>query len=176
MALPCSARLRDGGTVLIRRATPEDAEVHVANFGTIAAERVFLMTETLTRPIDEVRRQFREADPRAALWLVAEVDGRVVGGADFRRGRWAKNAHTATLGMGLPPEMRGRGIGEALLRQGIEWARSVGIRKLKLGVFASNDRAVALYRKLGFTEEARLKGDVVLDGRPTDEILMALWL
>ncbi len=176
MTLPRSVRLRDGGSVRLRRATPEDAETHIANTGAIAAERVYMMTESFARPVDEIRRQFREADPRAALWLVAELDGRVVGGANFLRGRWSKNAHTADLGVALLPDARGRGIGEALLREGIEWARSVGIRKLKLGVFASNDRALALYRKLGFVEEARLKGEVVLDGRATDEVLMALWL
>jgi RimJ/RimL family protein N-acetyltransferase len=134
------------------------------------------MTETFARPVDEIQRQFRDADPRAELWLLAELDGHVVGGANFRRGRWTKNAHTADLGVALLPAVRGRGIGEELLREGFEWARSVGIRKLKLGVFASNERAVMFYLKLGFVVEARLKDEVVLDGRPTDEILMALWL
>ena len=176
MALPCTERLRDGGSVLVRRAAPEDAAAHLANFVAVAAERVYLMSETPGRSVDEIARQFRDADPRSELWLMAEVDGRVVGGADFQRGRWTKNEHTATLGVLLTPAARGRGIGEVLMRHGIEWARSVGIRKLKLGVFASNERAVALYRRLGFVEEGRLRGEVVLDERPTDEIVMALWL
>ncbi len=62
------------------------------------------------------------------------------------------------------------------MRAGIEWARDVGVRRLKLGVFETNERALALYRKLGFVEEGRLKGEVVLDGKPVDEILMALTL
>jgi RimJ/RimL family protein N-acetyltransferase len=176
VALPCTVPLRDGGSVVIRRATPQDAEVHIANTNAIAGERVYLMTETFARPVDEIERQFRDADPSAELWLLAELEGRVVGGANFRRGRWTKNAHTADLGVALLPSARGRGIGEALLREGFGWARSVGIRKLKLGVFASNERALAFYLKLGFVVEARLKNEVVLDGRPTDEILMALWL
>jgi hypothetical protein len=53
MVLPSSVALRGGGTTTIRRATAEDTEVHVANFRAIATERVFLMTEALTRPIDE---------------------------------------------------------------------------------------------------------------------------
>jgi RimJ/RimL family protein N-acetyltransferase len=176
VTLPRTVRLRDGGTVIVRRATPEDAETHIANTHSIAGERVYMMTETFARSVEEIRQQFRDADPRSALWLVAELDGRVVGGANVARGRWSKSAHTADLGVALLPGARGRGIGDALLREGIEWARSVGIRKLKLGVFASNERALALYRKLGFVEEARLKDEVVLDGRPTDEVLMVLWL
>jgi RimJ/RimL family protein N-acetyltransferase len=176
VSLPTTAPLRDGGRVLLRAARAEDAEAHIENWKAIGAEGVYLMTERFTRTVEEVREQFRDVDPRSALWLVAELEGRIVGGANLQRGRWAKNAHTADLGIAIRREFRGRGIGEVLLRAGLEWAREVGIRKVKLGVFATNDRAIALYRKLGFEVEARLKGEVVLDGQPVDEVLMALWL
>ncbi|MDE2046596.1 MAG: GNAT family N-acetyltransferase, partial [Thermoplasmata archaeon] len=51
-----------------------------------------------------------------------------------------------------------------------------GIRKLKLRVFATNQRAQKLYRALGFVEEARLRGEVIIEGRVVDDVLMALWL
>ena len=176
MPLPTTVRLRDGTSVRVRSARPEDAEAHIENWNAIGAEGVYLMTERYTRTVDEVRSQFRDADPRSALWLVAELDGRVVGGANLQRGRWSKNDHVADLGVAIRKEFRGRGIGEALLRAGLEWARAVGIRKVRLGVFATNERAIALYRKLGFVEEARLRGEVVLEGAPVDEVLMACWL
>ncbi len=176
MPLPATFHRPDGGDVLLRRAQPEDAEAHVELWNAIGAERIYLMTERLARTVEEVRTQFRDADPLRTLWLVAEQDGQLVGGAGLQRGVWKKNEHTATLGIALRKEFRGRGIGEALLRSGLEWARSVGIRKVKLGVFATNDRAIALYRKLGFVEEARLRGEVILEGHPVDEVLMALWL
>jgi RimJ/RimL family protein N-acetyltransferase len=176
MTLPATLRMRDGGVVRIRKAEPTDAEAHIANTGAIAGERVHLMMDEFVRSVPEIQEQFRSADPHRVIWLVAEVGGRLVGGASFQRGRWTKSMHTAELGVALLPEARGRGIGEALMREGIEWARGEGIRKLKLGVFATNERAIALYRKLGFQEEARLKDEVMLDGRPVDEILMALWI
>jgi RimJ/RimL family protein N-acetyltransferase len=176
MPLPSTVRLKGGGTASIRLARAEDAEAHLENWAAIGAERVYVMTEKLRRSVEEVRTQFRDADPRSELWLVAEVDGRVVGGANFRRGRWMKNAHTAELGVAIRKEFRGRGIGEALMRAGIEWARGVGIRKLKLGVFATNTAARALYRKLEFEEEAHLKAEIILDGQSVDEVLMARWL
>ena len=176
MPIPTTMRLHDGRAVHIRRARAEDAEAHIENWNAIGAEQVYVMTERFGRSVDDVRAQFRDADPSAMLWLAAECGGRVVGGASFERGKWSKNAHTAVLGVALLPEFRGLGIGETLMRAGIEWARSVGIRKLRLGVFATNDRALALYRKLGFAEEARLRGEVVIAGQPVDEVLMALWL
>lgn len=176
MPLPAAHRLRAGGRVVIRRARPEDAEAHIANTNRIASERIFLMTERFQRTVEEIRVQFETADPRSALWLVAEVDGAIVGGANVRRGMWSKNAHTAEFGVAVLPEFRGRGIGEHLTRESLAWSRGVGIRKVRLGVFASNAAAIGLYRKLGFREEARLRDEVMIEGRPVDEILMSRWL
>ena len=176
MPLPVTARLRNGASVVVRAARPDDAEAWVANFDRVAGEKIYLMTEKFPRTPDEIRTQFRDNDPRFNLWLVAEVGGQVVAGANFARGKWSKNAHTAELGMAVLPEHRGSGIGRMLMESGLEWARSLGVRKVKLGVFASNERAIALYRKMGFAEEGRLKGEVLLDGRPDDEVLMALWM
>jgi RimJ/RimL family protein N-acetyltransferase len=133
------------------------------------------MTDKFTRSSEEVGKQFEEADRSHVLWLVAELEGLLVGSADFQRGRHAKNSHTAEFGMAVRQEYRGLGIGEAILRAGIEWCRSVGVRKIKLGVFVTNNRAIHLYSKLGFVEEARLRGEAIIGGTPVDEILMALW-
>lgn len=176
VTLPTSTRLKDGRYAIIRRAGPEDADAWVANVNAIGAERVFIMTEAFQRSAEEVRKQFTETDPLQELWLAAEVEGALAGGADFRRGTHSKNSHVASLGVAILKRYRGLGLGEAMMRAGIEWARSVGISRLKLGVFASNERALALYRKMGFAEEGRLRGEVVLEGKPVDEILMALAL
>ncbi|MGB6442371.1 MAG: GNAT family N-acetyltransferase, partial [Thermoplasmata archaeon] len=142
----------------------------------IGAEKVFIMTEKFTRTPEEIRTQFRDNDPWFALWLVADVGATVVGGASFRRGVASKNAHSADLGVSVRKEFRGLGLGEAMMRTGMEWARSVGVTRLRLGVFATNATAIALYRKLGFVEEGRLRGEVILHGGPVDEVLMALRL
>jgi len=174
--LPTPVHLQDGRSAVVRSATPADAEVWIANVNAVASEGIYLMTERFTRTVEEIRVQFRDADPRTALWLIGEVDGVVVAGGNFSRGLPVKSAHTASLGVFVLREYRGLGLGEALMRAGIEWAREVGIRKLKLGVFATNERALALYRRLGFTEEGRLRGEVILGGVPVDEILMSRWL
>ena len=47
-----------------------------------------------------------------------------------------------------------QGLGQILLEEGIEWAHSTGIlRKLVLNVQVRNERAVHLYKKLGFEIE-----------------------
>jgi ribosomal protein S18 acetylase RimI-like enzyme len=55
----------------------------------------------------------------------------------------------------LAPEVRGRGLGDQLIRFAIGEAGKLGIRTLHLEVEAGNDRASALYLKAGFRETGR---------------------
>ena len=50
------------------------------------------------------------------------------------------------------PEHRGKGFGRHLVAEVIEVARDRGVTKLFLEVRASNERAAALYERLGFDE------------------------
>ena len=55
----------------------------------------------------------------------------------------------------IAPEMRGRGVGEALLRHVISAAEAQGCNVVTLEVKAGNDAAMKLYEKLGFREVGR---------------------
>lgn len=51
------------------------------------------------------------------------------------------------------PSARGRGVGRSLLEEMIGHCRLEGIRALHLEVDAGNDRAAALYERLGFARQ-----------------------
>lgn len=61
--------------------------------------------------------------------------------------------------VGVSPEMRGQGVGTALLQDRIRVAREAGIRTAVLDVAVTNPRAEALYERLGF----RVTGERTLD-------------
>ena len=75
--------------------------------------------------------------------------------------------------MGLLPEYRGKGFGERLLRDTLAAAGTFGFTRIELGVFATNSRAIALYRKAGFVQEGIKRKFLLIDGVYIDEILMA---
>jgi shikimate dehydrogenase len=48
-------------------------------------------------------------------------------------------------------DQRSKGYGEALMQVVFEQAKSLGITRVVLGVWAFNQRAIAFYERLGFT-------------------------
>jgi ribosomal protein S18 acetylase RimI-like enzyme len=51
------------------------------------------------------------------------------------------------------------------------------VERVELSVFTHNTRAISLYRKLGFVEEARLYGVCKLaDGSYYDDLMMVRWV
>lgn len=63
--------------------------------------------------------------------------------------------------LGVRSDMRGRGIGSALIEHEAEKARLAGFEAMTLDVADTNPRAEALYRRLGFSviEEKTFRGD-----------------
>ena len=176
MPLSHDVTLKDGRRVTIRRAEPEDAPRLLAHVNSVGAEMVYIQTERVEKTVEEEQDWIKSFDGLSTLLLVATYEGKVVGSADVGRGAQTKNAHVAELGIALQKEARGQGLGRAMMEDMITWARSVRIRKLFLSVFGTNERAIALYRSLGFAEEGRLRGQVILRGAPDDVVLMSRWL
>ena len=54
--------------------------------------------------------------------------------------------------LGVMPSHQRRGIGSALMSVGIQWLREKECKKIDLGVRASNEDALTLYKKYGFYE------------------------
>jgi len=109
-------------------------------------------------------------------FIAARVNNQIVGGATLEPGR-GKASHAAVLGIYLEKEFRNTGIGTLLMEKTIETARERGFEIVWLMVFASNQRAIHLYKKLGFKECGRIKNGIKFpDGTYTDKIIMTLSL
>ena len=84
---------------------------------------------------------------------VVAVDGdRVLGTAQMGPNRPGPGSHVSTASFMVAADARGRGIGEALCRFALEWARERGYAGMQFNAVAeSNGSAVELYKRLGFT-------------------------
>ena len=94
-----------------------------------------------------------ELDNRLSLWLVAEVDARVVGYV----GSQTVLGETDMMNIATHPDYRNQGIGTALILSLIEELRKQNSHSLMLEVRVSNLSAISVYHKLGFAEVGRRK-------------------
>lgn len=78
--------------------------------------------------------------------------------------------------MGLLPEFRGKGLGGRLLEAVCKHSREVGLEKIELYVYTTNQAAVALYKKWGFEEEGLIKKYRKLEGEYFDVYAMGKFL
>lgn len=174
-------RTKNDREFIIRVATKPDAAGLLALGKEVMGEREFTLTEAdeLDLTVEQEENWIQEhLDNRCKIILVAEIENEVVGIIDFANGHRRRIAHTGELGMSVVKQLRGQGIGEALLSSLLTWAKeNPTIEKVNLLVHATNERAISLYRKLGFQEEGRRKKDLKLGPNEyVDSVLMGIWV
>lgn len=100
--------------------------------------------------VDSGRRLWMEEPPGQT---VVAIDGESVSGsAKMGPNRLGRGAHVATASFMVDPACQGRGVGRALGRYAIAWARSAGYYGMQFNaVVETNTAAVALWQSLGFT-------------------------
>jgi RimJ/RimL family protein N-acetyltransferase len=152
---------------------PEHIESYRRALDTVARERKYLtLLEAFPLPQtrDFVFGLMKKGDPI----FVALANGEVVGWCDIQRHPFPAHSHRGTLGMGLVPAYRGRGVGARLINQTLKQAFATAFVRVELSVRADNLRAARLYEKLGFVREGVLRDAVFVDGEYHDAIAMAL--
>ena len=132
---------------IIRLAAREGLRLRAIRLRALAeAPDAFASThgQAAALPPDSWSAQLREIPT-----FVAVVEGEDVG--IVRGARDDSRADAAWLiSMWVAPEVRGQGVGEALIDAVVEWARATGARRLLLDVGDHNRPATALYARKGF--------------------------
>lgn len=150
--------------ILIRPAKPDDAEALIAHAESVMAENIYSLTEPgeFQMPIAQEREWIRRQNENPNYFLrVAEVSGALVGMIHLSNGHRRRIAHTSEFGMSVSRPFRNQGIGRLLIQSLLDWAReNTTIEKISLKVHGDNDRAIHLYKNLGFVEEGCLKKEI----------------
>ena len=139
--------------LLIRRATAADAAAVWRIIGpTIRAGETYALPQDLSQ--------------RAALdyWLgadretfVAVADGEVLGTHYIRPNQLGRGAHVCNCGYMTAADAAGRGVARAMCAHSLEHGRAAGFRAMQFNfVVSSNERAVRLWRSMGFEIVGRL--------------------
>lgn len=164
--------------VIIRRAVKSDAKALIDYLNIIGGESDYLTfgTGQFRRSIEQEEDFIQNVLTKEnALFIVAEVDEKLVGNLNFSGGPRQRNAHVGEFGVSVLKEYWGNGIGEKLVKCLIDWSKNPGIiRKINLRVRIDNTRGICLYKKLGFLEEGIVKRDFLISDKFYDSLIMGL--
>ena len=152
-------KLKDGRTCVLRNGTEEDGEAVLEVFRRTHGETDYLRTYpdeisfTARQEAEYLKGRKESADE---IEIIAVLDGKPVGSAGINCvGRAYKTRHRAEFGISILKEYWNLGVGRALTEACIECAGTAGYSQLELDVVAENERAIALYQSVGFSEYGR---------------------
>ena len=158
--------LREIGNCIIRRCDPSDIiPVMEINLKTLPEHYSDYFYESLLAELPEA-------------FIVAEVERKLIGYimckieygfSNFKKLGFVKKGHVVSVA--VLPEYRQKGIGRALVEESVAGVKLKKSDELYLEVRCSNNEAIRLYEKLGFTIKQRLKA-YYRDGE--DAYLMAI--
>jgi RimJ/RimL family protein N-acetyltransferase len=157
----------------IHRITEADIPGYHACLDVVARERRYLAFLSAP-PLEQTRTWVLPHIEKNHPFYVAAVEGHVVGWCDISLQEREGFTHRGVIGMGVLPDFRGRGIGHRLLRASVDHAHQLGIERIELEVFVSNQPAIHLYESFGFAVEGTLRHGRKLDGKYDDVLAMAL--
>lgn len=165
-----------GLNYLIRSAVETDAKALSLLRVQIDGETEYLDREPGEALIDEEGfKQWIAADTENCrnLFLVAVVDGDLVGFSRCEGSGLQRFSHKVEFGVCVLQNYWGHQIGKNLLESSIAWADMNGIKKMALHVLEINQKAIRLYERFGFEAEGVLRKDKILsDGRYYNTIVM----
>ena len=96
---------------------------------------------------DDLRELLEPARRGEAYWAVRDDADELVGYFDFK----TKEEGTLEIGLGLRPDLTGRGLGASFLTAGLDFARArYSPEGFTLAVATFNERAITVYERAGF--------------------------
>lgn len=148
-----SFTLPDGGTIKLRRVTPDDDSFLLSVYASTRAEELAQVQWEPGQQEAFIKWQFemqrREYDARSpdAEYDVIEIDGQPAGRIWIAR----TSEEIRLMDIALLPESQNRGAGTLLVKSLIEEAGEAN-KRLRHMVFVLNNEAHRFYERLGFVE------------------------
>lgn len=168
--------LKNGEKVLFRSPVIEDAQALLNYLRQTSGETPYLLRtpEECTLTLEEERQIIAGwLESPGECHIICEVAGKLAGACMFSRKTKVKNCHRALLGIALFKDYWGMGIGTHMIAELCRLAEEAGIAQIELEVIEGNERAMALYEKMGFMVTGAIPDAIRLpDGRSLKEIYM----
>ncbi|TFF88282.1 MAG: N-acetyltransferase [Promethearchaeota archaeon] len=166
----------------IRHMKKDDVEGIWNNFNEVVEEGNFLPVFIPVRSQLEKNSWYQNVKSDKEIVIVADNPNlkspyNILGQCEISNIEWDAADHVGNLGIIIQKKYRNKGIGSALINYAIKESKKLNNKqKIILSCFASNERALYLYKKLGFKKVGVRKKQFFIDDTYHDEVLMDLWI
>lgn len=147
------------GEVVIRRMTPADGDAVLAFAAGLPAHDLLFLPRDISSP-KVMRAWIREIEAGAMESLVAERDRKIVGCGTLVSDPLSWSPHVCEMRVVVSSDVRGAGVGRALMRDCFQLALDRGARKIVAQMTADQKAAISLFEGIGFKAEAMLRDHV----------------
>ncbi|MCC6580133.1 MAG: GNAT family N-acetyltransferase [Phycisphaeraceae bacterium] len=178
---PTWITLRDGTKIHARSPSVDDIPALLRYLDRMRRETEGVLwspQDDLPTPDDERKWVEKQAQNPGDVHVTAWVNDELASMAGIESGRRARTRHSGVLGLSVMQAWHHRGVGTAMMRLLLDWARRhPSLELVKLEVFTDNPWAIHLYERCGFTRDGVSPRHAKRGpGRYADVMHMSLWL
>ncbi|MFA5207751.1 MAG: GNAT family protein [Candidatus Paceibacterota bacterium] len=166
--------------ITFREPKTNDVKSALEMISSLVDEKAYILVQkkpTLKEEKEFWKKLMKESKEKIRVVSLIDVNGKVYGISDISLVDKEVRKHVGDLGISLKKEIRGRGLGEKLLRKIIDKARKeLKIEIVTLTAFSKNKVAINLYKKVGFKKLGTIKKGVSHYGKLMDQDIMVKYI
>jgi len=174
-AIDVSNSSKPENVLIIRPVDLDDARNIINLQQDIDAESDFMLFGK-----DERKMTVQSIRKRIGEWKKSENSGMFVGilNGEFAgflvmiAGPSPRSRHRASLVVGVRKAYYGKSVGSSLMAKAESWAQEVGITRLELTVVEENERAISVYKKMGYEIEGTRVNALYINDEYVNELYM----
>jgi putative acetyltransferase len=137
------------------------------------AKILFKSKLTLKQEKEWLKSAPKEVKNKKKVFLIVKDGNKVVANTSVELGRQRKD-HIGEFAIGIRDGYRGMGLGKYIMAEVLKMAKKdlPGLKIFQLEVYENNKPGVALYKKMGFKEVAKLPKAIQHKGKLISEYVM----
>lgn len=175
-------KLKTGEKIFIRHIAELDIDGVWNNFNEVVEEGIYLPVLFPVKSRFEKQSWYNNIQKDREICIVAvhpdlKTPYNILGQCEISSLDWDAATHVGSLGVIVRKGYRDLGIGFQIIDMAIRESKSVNNKeKIILSCFSTNQRAIHLYKKMGFKVIGKREKQFYMDSKYHDEILMELWI